>query len=341
MPLAPEGIPPLAHLTPRELTSAGRCGQLGGSALAASTGGCRSSVTLAFAFTRDAEEEVTMSRTTVALVLLSWIAAGCSGGARSTEGESCAKTADCKDGLRCVSLVCTRSSADAKKELSAYLDKFLPAYCAWLADACSSSDTQADCLAEIEQEGIKSEALACQYNVDFYQQHKAAMDACLTASPPCKGTDDPDAFCAILDGLDFEHCQTATPPDGGGGKLDGGGSPGCVQTTFEVTNWPGTSYNNSLYTGTSWQMDDCTEIQSDDLTITVRCPKNAFGNARLISEGCGVLGIAAPGNVLTDVGAAPSSGNKCSGQTVSNTSITCYQECHKLLRFKITSGPCT
>jgi hypothetical protein len=107
-----------------------------------------------------------------------------------------------------------------------------------------------------------------------------------------------------------------------------------------VTNWSGASYNNSLYTGTSWDFEGCTEIQPSDLTITIQCQAGATGNARLISEGCGVLGIAAPGNILNSVGAEPSSGTPCAGQTVKDTTITCYQECRRELRFRITSGSC-
>lgn len=114
----------------------------------------------------------------------------------------------------------------------------------------------------------------------------------------------------------------------------------CTETTFEITNWPGASLSNSLYTGTSWEMDGCTEIQPSDLKITIQCNAGATGNARLISEGCGVLGIAAPGNILNSVGAEPAAGRTaCAGQTVRST-ITCYQECRKELRFRISSGSC-
>jgi hypothetical protein len=278
----------------------------------------------------------------VTLALVCWIVAGCSdesGGERSGEGESCTKTADCVDGLRCVALTCARDTTAVKKEWSDYLDKVIPAYCAWAGDKCSSTWTKAECLAEVQKEGVKATALNCARNLDYYQKNKAALDACLTADPACGG-DDLKHFCALLSGVDFDKCAPPTKLDGGV-KTDSGTTPNCVQTTFKVTNWPGSSSNNSLYTGTSWKMKDCTEIQPDNLTITVKCPKGAFGNARLISEGCGVLGIAAPGNVLTDVGSAPSGGyNKCSGQTVSNTTITCYQECKKLLKFQISNGPC-
>jgi hypothetical protein len=268
---------------------------------------------------------------------------GCSdesGGEKSAVGESCTKTADCQDGLRCISLTCTKDSADTKQEFSDYLDKYFPAFCAWLG-SCKATYTKAECLAELQKEGFMISALNCPYNVDFYQQNKAAMDACLSANPACGG-DDLKHHCSILAGVDFEKCKPPIKLDGGGVKLDGGTTPNCIQTTFKVTNWPGSASNNSLYTGTSWELKSCTEIQPDNLTITIKCPKGAFGKARLISEGCGVLGIAAPGNILSDVGAAPSGGySKCSGQTVSNTTVTCYQECKKLLKFEITNGPCS
>jgi len=114
----------------------------------------------------------------------------------------------------------------------------------------------------------------------------------------------------------------------------------CIETTFEITNWPGAGASNSLYTGTSWELDDCTMIQPDPLIVTIRCPVDSFGQTRLISEGCGVLGVAAPGNVLSDVGASPSSGTACAGQVVDNETIRCSQECRGLLNFRITSGPC-
>ena len=47
----------------------------------------------------------------------------------------------------------------------------------------------------------------------------------------------------------------------------------CIQTTYEITNWTGEAYGNTLYTGTSWKMEDCTEIQSSALSITVRCSR--------------------------------------------------------------------
>lgn len=140
--------------------------------------------------------------------------------------------------------------------------------------------------------------------------------------------------------------DASTDTDGGtttdsGGPSDSGVMSNCVQTTFKITNWPGMAYSNSFYTGTSWMLKNCTEIQSDLLTITIKCPKDmATGNTDFISEGCGVLGAAAPGNVLTDKGANPSSGTKCAGQVVTNKTITCYQQCSKLLQFQITSGPC-
>lgn len=144
--------------------------------------------------------------------------------------------------------------------------------------------------------------------------------------------------CFLFLGFHMTLLSAVSACSGSGGS-DSGGS-GCTETTYEITNWSGSGESNTLYTGTSCELEWCTQIQSDPLTITIQCQADAYGNTDLISEGCGVLGIASPGNILTDVGASPSSGTACAGQTVSGGSVTCYQECRELLPFRITSGSC-
>lgn len=217
-----------------------------------------------------------------------------------------------------------------------FVDKVPQAYCDWAVKCGKATDTQ-KCLADYARD--ISALRSCTEAARFYQDHQQDADACVNGSPgACAASDDFDHFCPVFGSIDLD--KACRPREGGVTPADSGTSD-CIETTFKVTNWSGTTANNSLYTGTSWTLTSCTQLQPDFLTITIKCPKGAFGNTDLISEGCAVLRVAAPGNILIDAGAAPSAGKTaCASKTVTNTTVTCYQKCKRELEFKITSGAC-
>lgn len=166
-------------------------------------------------------------------------AAACtSTGGTSEKGESCTKTADCVSGLRCVNNVCIDENApDPKEAFGAWLDKFGPAFCEWQAKCFPTAD-KAKCLASLAKGSeVYQDIIGCQSKVNYYTQHRAALDACLTAKPACGSGDDPDDFCAAVGEMgEPDKCATAQP-DGG---TSGTGIPTTPAARF-VGAWKLTS----------------------------------------------------------------------------------------------------
>ena len=236
-----------------------------------------------------------------------------------------------------VVLVAACSDSKTNAGYDDFVNKVPQAYCDWAVKCGKASDVP-KCVDDFTEE---ARALrSCAEAARFYQDHQQAADACVSGSPgACAGSDDFSSFCPAFASIDLD--KACVPKDGGVPAKDTGGTPDCVETTFQVTNWSGAPASNSLYTGTSWALPNCTQMQPDLLTVTIKCPKVSFGNTDLISEGCAILQVAAPGNILGDKGAAPSAGKTpCAGKTVTNTTITCYQKCKRELELKITSGAC-
>lgn len=110
-------------------------------------------------------------------------------------------------------------SAADRAAFSNYATKFVAAACTQALD-CGLTPSLADCVSEAEADlaGYAS----CDEVVTYYKQNRAALEACLTATPSCEVLQS-DGLCAAADGLDSADVSCADAGTGGGGGADGGG----------------------------------------------------------------------------------------------------------------------
>lgn len=121
-----------------------------------------------------------------------------------------------------LAVACSSSSSGSGSStaaVSGYMNDFGNAYCAWLDKCGTASSGVSGCLTDYRSSKEYFLYSNCVAANNFYLAHKTELDACLSASPACGGSD-PKSFCAIL-GTDAwnsieSQCKSSGTTDGGG-----------------------------------------------------------------------------------------------------------------------------
>jgi len=207
----------------------------------------------------------------------------------------------------------TGGTASGSSALSGYLDRLVPAYCAWVA-GCSGEGTGASSSCMTEALAEVAPYRTCAAAETFYDAHRAELDACLTNAAPACGNDDPGTFCPAIAGVESLGCKAGGASSSSGSSGTSGGGASCGSIAHGAYKCQG-DFPAQCQNG-AWVLNSCCSIKVGD-------PRKPAYAATCKSSGSGSVECSYAGVQCKKCTAGSPCETTCTKCTSSNQSSCC------------------